>query len=295
LLAREALEVLGLAAGATPAVVKAAHRDLVKVWHPDRFGSDARLRAKAEEKLKQINQAYMVLRSDSGEAAGSGDSPTAVRVRPAHRKNSAKVGLWMARALAVLLLIVLIFAVLKVSRTLRGVATPEPPVATQVQDVPLAPSAVALSADSGQPRRAAAAQFQVTTLSEAQSAQLDETCAAQQADSAAHQRCVEAQLGLMTNAAGAPDLSALDQAEHESIESTCGPAKRAGGDSGFNRCLREQMAAFAADPARPDLTALGEADRSQIETTCRNTKEQRGPAAYNRCRIRLVQLLARSR
>ena len=77
MLVREALEVLGLAADATPAEIKAAHRDLVKVWHPDRFGSDARLRAKAEEKLKQINQAYMVLRSDSGEAAGSGGSPAA--------------------------------------------------------------------------------------------------------------------------------------------------------------------------------------------------------------------------
>ena len=117
----------------------------------------------------------------------------------------------------------------------------------------------------------------------------------QPADSAAHQRCVEAQLGLMTNAEGAPDLSALDQAEHESIESTCATVKRGGGDSGFNRCLREQMAAFAADPARPDMTALGDVDRSQIETACRNTKEQRGPAVYNRCRIRLVRLLARSR
>ena len=267
----------------------------MKVWHPDRFGSDARLRAKAEEKLKQINQAYMVLRSDSGEAAGSGGSPAAVRVRPTRSRSITTAGLWVARSLAVLLLVILGFVVLKVVRRLRSFETPEPPAAAQAQDVPSAPSAAASSSGSGQPRQAGIEPFHVTALSEAQTAQLDEACAAQQADSAAHQRCVEAQLGLMTNAAGAPDLSALDQAEHESIESTCATAKRGGGDSGFNRCLREQMAAFAADPARPDLTALGETDRSQIETACRNTKEQRGPAAYNRCRIRLVQLLARSR
>ncbi len=44
--------------------IKRAHRDLTKVWHPDRFGHDAALRRKAEEKLKAINEAYeMILAS----------------------------------------------------------------------------------------------------------------------------------------------------------------------------------------------------------------------------------------
>jgi hypothetical protein len=38
--------------------LKRAHRDLTKVWHPDRFAHDASLRRKAEEKLKAINDAY---------------------------------------------------------------------------------------------------------------------------------------------------------------------------------------------------------------------------------------------
>ena len=66
LLAIEALEVLALRPGATPVQIKEAYRDLVKVWHPDRFGSDARLGAKAEEKLQRINEAYLVLQSDVG-------------------------------------------------------------------------------------------------------------------------------------------------------------------------------------------------------------------------------------
>src|SRR6266566_1359822 len=66
LLAKEALDVLALRPGATSVEIKEAYRDLVKVWHPDRFGSDARLRQKAEEKLKQINKAYLVLQSDRG-------------------------------------------------------------------------------------------------------------------------------------------------------------------------------------------------------------------------------------
>ncbi len=38
--------------------VRRAYRDLVRVWHPDRFSSDPRLRTRAEEKVKQLNAAY---------------------------------------------------------------------------------------------------------------------------------------------------------------------------------------------------------------------------------------------
>ncbi len=57
------LRVLGLAPGATEQAIKEAHRDLVKVWHPDRFGTDARLREKAQEKLKELNAAFDQLRA----------------------------------------------------------------------------------------------------------------------------------------------------------------------------------------------------------------------------------------
>ena len=55
--------LLGLKPGASPAELKAAHRDLAKVWHPDRFLHDPHLRQKAEQKLKEINEAYDQLRS----------------------------------------------------------------------------------------------------------------------------------------------------------------------------------------------------------------------------------------
>jgi hypothetical protein len=55
--------LLGLSPGASPEELKAAHRDLAKVWHPDRFLHDPRLQAKAQEKLKEINEAYDQLRS----------------------------------------------------------------------------------------------------------------------------------------------------------------------------------------------------------------------------------------
>ena len=50
--------MLGVKPGVSDAELKAAHRDLAKVWHPDRFVHDPPLQEKAQEKLKEINEAY---------------------------------------------------------------------------------------------------------------------------------------------------------------------------------------------------------------------------------------------
>ncbi len=57
----EFYRILGLKLGASQEEIKQAYRDLVRVWHPDRFVHDARLQKIAEEKLKEINSAYEVL------------------------------------------------------------------------------------------------------------------------------------------------------------------------------------------------------------------------------------------
>jgi hypothetical protein len=52
---------LELEPGASLEQVKQAWRELVKVWHPDRFPNDAKMQRKAQERLKAINGAYEVL------------------------------------------------------------------------------------------------------------------------------------------------------------------------------------------------------------------------------------------
>lgn len=59
----KAYELLGVKPGVSSRELKAAHRDLAKVWHPDRFVHDPRIQEKAQEKLKEINEAYELISS----------------------------------------------------------------------------------------------------------------------------------------------------------------------------------------------------------------------------------------
>ena len=44
-------------------MIREAYRDLVNVWHPDRFSNNPRLKEKANEKLKEIAIAFEKLKS----------------------------------------------------------------------------------------------------------------------------------------------------------------------------------------------------------------------------------------
>jgi curved DNA-binding protein CbpA len=343
LFTKEALDVLALRPGATSVEIKEAYRDLVKVWHPDRFGSDPRLRQKAEEKLKQINEAYLVLQSDRGtvgakvgEAEGAASS---TRGDVGRRSNSSSaprtggndrvrgkgisVGVgWLYGFVGIALGLMMGYAVLEhgglqsaqqgarsstaaaqegeassqkmtetipATRTLPATATPGEALAGLGRKVrPQVP---------GISNRLGSAQFRVRSLSGVETDRLESACSKlkELKDSAAYQTCVKAQLDVITNAGGQPDLSALSGAERESMESVCSEAKRLHGMDGYRRCLMSQMATLAAEPARPDLSGLDDADRSSIEAACRNAKYREGPAAYNRCRAGLVKLLAESK
>ena len=59
----ESLQVLGLSSSATLEDANQAYRDMVRVWHPDRFQSDKNLKLKAEESTRKINEAVSHLRA----------------------------------------------------------------------------------------------------------------------------------------------------------------------------------------------------------------------------------------
>lgn len=70
------LQTLELDRSASRAEIQQAYRDLVMVWHPDRFTHNARLRQKAEAKLRQFNQAYEHLKQWRRSSVGAGDAPS---------------------------------------------------------------------------------------------------------------------------------------------------------------------------------------------------------------------------
>ena len=109
---RKAYELLGVKPGVSSGELKAAHRDLAKVWHPDRFTHDPRLQEKAQEKLKEINEAYDLL--SSGKTPRPAPPPprpaetvytAAVERRPAPRGGSGRT------AIVFLFLFAAVFAV----------------------------------------------------------------------------------------------------------------------------------------------------------------------------------------
>ena len=72
-------EVLELAPEASLEDVLQAYKDLVNVWHPDRFSKTPRLRGKAERKLKEVNEACEKLQfylSSQAQSKREGDAQT---------------------------------------------------------------------------------------------------------------------------------------------------------------------------------------------------------------------------
>jgi curved DNA-binding protein CbpA len=58
-------KTLGIEYDAPLSEVRRAYRDMVLVWHPDRFANNERLQKQATDKLVEINEAYRMLRTVS--------------------------------------------------------------------------------------------------------------------------------------------------------------------------------------------------------------------------------------
>lgn len=58
---RNYYDLLDLSSEATPEEIKDAYRMMAMVWHPDRFRENPKLQKFAEERFKEVNEAYEVL------------------------------------------------------------------------------------------------------------------------------------------------------------------------------------------------------------------------------------------
>jgi hypothetical protein len=61
-MARTYFEVLNIMPGAAPDEIRSAYRDEMLIWHPDRFPANERVRARAQNQARLINEAFEYLR-----------------------------------------------------------------------------------------------------------------------------------------------------------------------------------------------------------------------------------------
>ncbi|MDB6112692.1 MAG: DnaJ-class molecular chaperone with C-terminal Zn finger domain [Pedosphaera sp.] len=73
-------QVLGLKGGCSEAELEEAYRERAEAWSPDNFSGNPQLRSKAQEKLKDVNAAYEILRARLSPAT---IAPTAKPTAPA--------------------------------------------------------------------------------------------------------------------------------------------------------------------------------------------------------------------
>jgi len=94
-------EILELNNNATSDDAKQSYKDLVNIWHPDRFSGNSRLKQKAEDKLKEINVAYGVVTpflsskkatvpQTTPEAKAEDEAKTGIKTYPSHEARFHK-------------------------------------------------------------------------------------------------------------------------------------------------------------------------------------------------------------
>jgi hypothetical protein len=84
------LATLGLAPDASWDEVTQAYKDLMRVWHPDRFQGDERLRKKAEVQAQRINEAMSELRKMGKEPTKPLTTQTSSTTKAAQASSSTR-------------------------------------------------------------------------------------------------------------------------------------------------------------------------------------------------------------
>jgi hypothetical protein len=283
---KEALDVLALKPGATSVEIKDAYRDLVKVWHPDRFGSDARLRQKAENKLKEINKAYRVLQSDRsgteasaleefvGSNGGVKTWPTgvwspAVPKASGARANRSSVGVgWFYGCVGIVLgliagYVAIEHGAIKSARPLRA---------------------------SGQQVEASSQQIASTMTSPPERTPVGRDAGFAELPG----RSVRLKSSDGSNGRGASPfrIRQLSGAETDQLESACSKLKDVKDPAAYPACVKAQLDLITKAPGLRDLSALSGDERESIESVCSAAKRVRGADSYGRCLTAQMATLA---
>lgn len=98
---RSHMAVLGLQPPVNFDEISQTHKDLVQVWHPDRFEHNPRLRAKAEAQLKSVQEAFSNLKAHKTQTARNSTASAAVVTRSPWWEDGGRFELTLAKAEAI--------------------------------------------------------------------------------------------------------------------------------------------------------------------------------------------------
>jgi hypothetical protein len=91
----ECRRILDVPSDATAKAIRQAYLDLARVWHPDRFQSDERLRQIAQDHFREVTEAYAVLKNRGRpEPASRRDRATVAEEPPPARPDSGRPPEW---------------------------------------------------------------------------------------------------------------------------------------------------------------------------------------------------------
>lgn len=93
----EALNILGLDDDATQADIKAAYKECVQIFHPDRFANNKKLQDRATEQFKRLQDAYDYLTSGRGSKGESAKRSSTRRASSGSYAEAQMAGLEAAR------------------------------------------------------------------------------------------------------------------------------------------------------------------------------------------------------
>jgi hypothetical protein len=282
-------EILGLKPDASIDELKLVYKDLVNVWHPDRFTHNPRLQKKANEKLKDINNSYQAILAyleNRGSYHDHSDYSTKPPRQPhwppgqdqeqtyGHSPRPIRKRITPARIFfAFFVSVLLISFITKKLDTAKhqdhrtGV--------TELTAVPLTSSPTKVPEQSP---------LIFTPMKKIHPKKHKDSVTEPQSNDKISIVSNDKNQGIIN------DVSTLSSDEKYSIEMACLSAKHQG-PATYNACFNNQLKALAQGSRTPDLSILSSDEKYSIDMACLSAKH-RGPATYNACLNNQLKALA---
>jgi len=315
----EALKILGLPPDANLKEIKQAYKDLVTVWHPDRFANNPRLHDKASEKLKELNIAYnevisfyqnMIFTERTAHFQETPQPqpppPENTPFYPSEKPKTSSTNIRYFSFMIVLCIAVVIFFIWGQDDKTKNDSSRSLPEKIKSSPVVMVPAQTSYESKLGKITGNQTPDNLVITSQQdipksSQELQIKSEKVMKQMiipritdDKSNHQASNRNQpaqeikikktsaVRSSAKTAETPDISSLSEDEQASIKSACSESKLTG-LSGYNTCLQNKIFLLTQGEKSPDLSRLTIEEKSSLEAVCSSAKFKDGPVSYNRC------------